>query len=213
MVQTATNASRQGRRLESGLQGKVALTNAALRLFSRNGFEGTTLRAIASEAGVDMALVARLFGSKRGLWDAVVDRMKEKRDEYLPQAVAIASTAAQSPGNALKDFIRLFANFTCEVPEFSALLINETAAGGERFEILLRELVVPVQRASLPILEAGIASGAVRGTDPRVIFDLLLPSIAIPQISPLASGPFTSAIALRDALVEQAILIYVNDTM
>lgn len=46
---------------------------AARSLFSANGFQQTTLRAVAHEAGVDVALISHYFGNKRGLFLAVAD--------------------------------------------------------------------------------------------------------------------------------------------
>lgn len=43
-------------------RGKESLMPVAIRHFSRYGDEGTSLRRIAAEAEVDMALIARLFG-------------------------------------------------------------------------------------------------------------------------------------------------------
>jgi AcrR family transcriptional regulator len=47
---------------------KVAIARVAARKFAQDGYAHTTLRQIASEAGVDAALVIRHFGSKEGLF-------------------------------------------------------------------------------------------------------------------------------------------------
>ena len=46
---------------------------AARRAFAANGYDGTSLRAVAREAGVDPALVSRFFGGKAGLFAAALD--------------------------------------------------------------------------------------------------------------------------------------------
>ena len=38
-------------------------------------FEGASLRQIAATAGVDRVLAAHHFGSKEGLWKAVIEEM------------------------------------------------------------------------------------------------------------------------------------------
>ncbi len=48
------------------------LTEARKLLWSR-GYSNVSLREIAQAAGVDVALVARYFGSKRGLFDATLE--------------------------------------------------------------------------------------------------------------------------------------------
>ncbi|SDQ51463.1 DNA-binding transcriptional regulator, AcrR family [Thermostaphylospora chromogena] len=47
---------------------RTALLDAARRRFSRQGYDGTGIREIASDAGVDAALIFRYFGSKRKLY-------------------------------------------------------------------------------------------------------------------------------------------------
>jgi AcrR family transcriptional regulator len=49
---------------------RAAILAAARSLFGANGFEQTTVRAVAREAGVDPALVIRYFGNKAGLFAA-----------------------------------------------------------------------------------------------------------------------------------------------
>jgi AcrR family transcriptional regulator len=63
---------RSGRR-PGDAQTKAAITAAARRQFGAAGYEATTVRAVAAEAGVDPALVLYFFGSKDGLFAACVD--------------------------------------------------------------------------------------------------------------------------------------------
>lgn len=44
------------------------ILTAARELFAENGFERTTIRGVASRAGVDPALVMQYYGSKEGLF-------------------------------------------------------------------------------------------------------------------------------------------------
>ncbi|WP_216893246.1 TetR/AcrR family transcriptional regulator [Nocardia alni] len=50
---------------------RAAILSAARSLFGANGFERTTIRRIAAEAGVDPALVIHHFDSKNALFAAV----------------------------------------------------------------------------------------------------------------------------------------------
>ncbi len=56
---------------ESGT--REAIRAAAARLFSEQGYDRTSLRAVAAAAGVDPKLVAHYFGTKQGLFFAVVE--------------------------------------------------------------------------------------------------------------------------------------------
>lgn len=49
------------------------LRQAAAHLFAHTSFESVSTRAIAKEAGVDAALIHHYFGSKEGLFNAVLE--------------------------------------------------------------------------------------------------------------------------------------------
>lgn len=54
----------------SDLTGRARIRNAALRQFSERGFAATTMRDVATAAGVSSALVQHHFGTKGGLREA-----------------------------------------------------------------------------------------------------------------------------------------------
>jgi len=56
------------RRPRNAAQTRADILEAARRLFAAEGYERTTLRAIAADVGVDAALVIRYFGSKQDLF-------------------------------------------------------------------------------------------------------------------------------------------------
>jgi AcrR family transcriptional regulator len=51
---------------------KADILAAARRGFLEQGYDGVTLRAVASDAGVDVALISYYFGSKKGLFGAAM---------------------------------------------------------------------------------------------------------------------------------------------
>src|SRR5260370_26406271 len=56
------------KRPRNAAQTRADILSAARRRFATEGFERTTLRAIAADVGVDAALVIRYFGSKQDLF-------------------------------------------------------------------------------------------------------------------------------------------------
>jgi AcrR family transcriptional regulator len=66
------NHRRPGR-WRSGAESKQRVLRVARELFDQNGYSGTTVRAIATAAGVDPAMVFYFFGTKQGLFSAVID--------------------------------------------------------------------------------------------------------------------------------------------
>lgn len=59
-------------RWRTGQQNKQRIVEAAREHFMRDGYEKATVRRIAAEAGVDVAMVYYHFGNKEGLFNASV---------------------------------------------------------------------------------------------------------------------------------------------
>src|SRR5688500_882222 len=51
---------------------RLALLEAARRRFERLGYDRTTLREVAADVGVNLALIKRYFDSKEGLFKAAL---------------------------------------------------------------------------------------------------------------------------------------------
>jgi AcrR family transcriptional regulator len=68
---STTRTPRTGRRPGSS-GSREAILASARRLFAQRGYVGTSLRAIATDAGVDAALIVHFFGTKAGLLTAAV---------------------------------------------------------------------------------------------------------------------------------------------
>jgi len=55
------------------MDSKEHIQNIAVKLFSEKGFDGTSVRQIAQEAGVNVAMISYYFKSKEGLLEEVLD--------------------------------------------------------------------------------------------------------------------------------------------
>ena len=69
MLSCMSEARRAGR-WRTGQQSKQRIIDAARDRFMRDGYDGATVRAIAADAGVDVAMVYYFFDSKEGLFTA-----------------------------------------------------------------------------------------------------------------------------------------------
>ncbi|TAL32178.1 MAG: TetR/AcrR family transcriptional regulator [Phenylobacterium sp.] len=87
---------------------RQSILDAAEALFSRHGFYGVTVRQVASEAGVDTALIHYYFGAKRELFDSVFARRAEiLNDERVAamRAYADAHVGTMTPEGIIGAFI------------------------------------------------------------------------------------------------------------
>lgn len=90
------NAGRGRPSKGTGVDLKQVILNSAETLFARHGFYGVTTRQVATEAGVDTALIHYYFGAKRELFDAVLLRRAEVINQ--DRAAAMAAYEAAHPG-------------------------------------------------------------------------------------------------------------------
>ncbi|HWC40262.1 MAG TPA: TetR family transcriptional regulator, partial [Acidimicrobiales bacterium] len=100
---------------------------AARELFSKSGYDRTTIRAVAAEADVDPALVMHYFGSKEDLFAAAIhDELEETlvgpQDELAERLLAKLADKLQKEPAAQLAMLR-------------SMLTNEQAADGVRLAI------------------------------------------------------------------------------
>jgi AcrR family transcriptional regulator len=100
--------------------GRTRLLRVAMRQFAALGFDGVTVRSIASEAGVSAGLIKHHFGSKEGLRDAV-DAMFLKRSGAAIERALEASQRLDAKGLAEYEKAWL-TRYASEWPDFVAYL-------------------------------------------------------------------------------------------
>lgn len=84
---------------------RSAVLDAARECFADNGYDGTTIRAIARKAGVDPALVHHFFGAKAELFVAAVDFPFSPRAML---ATLLEANAADAGELILRQFLALW---------------------------------------------------------------------------------------------------------
>ncbi|MEM8649992.1 MAG: TetR family transcriptional regulator [Pseudomonadota bacterium] len=72
MSQIIEEAHASGNKRRNAEATKTSLLVAARIEFHKAGYEGASMRQIASDAGCNVALINRYFGSKKGLFEAVM---------------------------------------------------------------------------------------------------------------------------------------------
>ena len=102
--------------------------------FGEAGFDGATIRGIASAAGVDPALVPHYFGSKEGVFKAAVEFPADPA-EFIPRLLA--------PGiDGLGERLTLFFLETWDSPAGASLLgLIRSVVSSELAADLMREFV------------------------------------------------------------------------
>ncbi len=128
-------------------QTRAALVLAALKLFGRQGFDGTSTREIAAEAKANIGSIAYHFGGKEGLRNAAADHIVETIQAIAGQAIGPAQAPAPPTPEAAR--AQLFA-----VLERMVGFIVASPQAGEIVQFVLRELSHPT--AALDRIYAGV---------------------------------------------------------
>lgn len=98
-----------------GRRSREAILRAAAARFESDGFDRTTFRGIAKDAGIDAAMIVRYFGSKESLFlaatsiDLELPRLEagpERDTGYALARHAVALWGSETPGRALRILLR-----------------------------------------------------------------------------------------------------------
>src|ERR1700735_1108498 len=111
---------RPGSRAEQRHRTEARILDAATQLFLTAGYDRTTIRAVASAAGVDAALVMHYFGSKQELFRQVI--------ETAP-VPSISEAPGRAPEHTLASLAaRLASEPTASLTLLRSMLTNPEAA-------------------------------------------------------------------------------------
>jgi len=179
--------SRPGRRAGAGGESREAILRAAQVLFARLGFRGTTMRAVAKRAGVDMALVHYFFGSKPKLFAASVELPIDPE-----QLTALLATRPNAPGEPMARYY-LEHLFVERSEAITAMLRAGLGDPG----------CVPALRALIERTLVSAAAGTLGGKNASLRAELvgalmvgLFVSRCIVGVEPLASASVDEVVAL-----------------
>jgi AcrR family transcriptional regulator len=149
----------RGRPKETETDTSALIARSALLHFAAQGYDATSLREIAGDAGVDVALVAYRFGGKEGLWKAIVSQAARDLHTALQ-----AAEADRAPAERLRHAMRSFIAYLLDRPEVPRLLLRDITIDSERSQWLLDELSSPLHSHFYDLAVA--AAGNCVGTAP-----------------------------------------------
>jgi AcrR family transcriptional regulator len=176
---------RPGSRAEQRRRTEARILDAASQIFLTAGYERTTIRAVASAAGVDPGLVMHYFGAKQELFRRVID-------------AAPAPEFSGTPGQAAEQILaslagRLASEPTASLALLRSMLTSPDAAGAAsaaiaRYQAQITQ-AIPADDASLraAIISAItlgmivsrhlITSDELATADPARVISLLRPCV------------------------------------
>jgi AcrR family transcriptional regulator len=163
-------------RRRDAARSREALLAAAEELFCARGYDRMSVAEIGAAAGLSRGAPSYFFGSKEGLYAAVLERVFAARDEATVKAFAPVLAWADGDGDeaalrrALGRAATDYLTFLQDRPAFVRLVGWEDLAGGER----LRAARPAPSSAMTDAFAAVRAAGRRRGFAPFAVDDAVL---------------------------------------
>ena len=149
--------------VSTSLPARDRLIRAALTIFSRDGLQRATTKAIAEEADVNEVTLFRLFGTKDGLLGALLSHLVSSA---VGAATAETDDEAWSSASELRDDLLRFGQRHYALLTESESLIRTMIGEAHRYPEHARKIVhdagKPVHERFIANLEAARRAGKVR---------------------------------------------------
>jgi TetR/AcrR family transcriptional regulator, upper aerobic nicotinate degradation pathway regulator len=139
---------------------REAILRAATKVFARHGFAGGRIEQISKAAKSHDRMIYYYFGSKEGLFIAVIEDTYRRFNE-AEQALALDET---QPLQSLQAVIGFIWTYYQKNPEFITLLNSENLLRGRHIakSARARDYSSPALAITDRVLQAGIAQGLFR---------------------------------------------------
>ncbi|BCB04239.1 TetR/AcrR family transcriptional regulator [Bacillus sp. KH172YL63] len=155
-------------REENKMKKRAAILEAAVKVYSENGFAETTISTIAKEAGVSFGSVFTYFATKEVLFEAAI---LEPLEEIKPYFIEIEGRYEGTPMEIVKNMIDCQLDVFARNKDFLRLS-QQVLARPDRYPVLFNELSefvdVFVERIH-PVIEAGQELGEFYEGSPVLI--------------------------------------------
>jgi AcrR family transcriptional regulator len=151
---------------------RAAVLAAAEDLFSKRGFDATSLGAIGDRAGIQAGAVLYHYASKRELYEAVLERMFSP----LVDAVVSQLRGAGTLPERLESITVTLVRFAADRPAAARLVLRESVAGSEAGSEVGEIVGTASQRHWQQFLDALAGEDDV-AFDPLLVWNLIVGAI------------------------------------
>lgn len=166
---------------------EARIKEAARKLFSKHGFEGTKTRDIAQEAGINLALLNYYFRSKENLFEQL---MMESMHEFIKGLASIVNNTELSLEDKLQAVVANYTQLFTAQPDLPLFVLSELRKNPKQLESNLGIRKVIIESHLFKQLKAA----APRKVNP---FHLLVNTIGL-TVFPYMASPMLMAIGDMD---------------
>ncbi|HYT78057.1 MAG TPA: TetR/AcrR family transcriptional regulator [Actinomycetota bacterium] len=148
------------------------LMGEAIRLFGKNGYQGTSLDAVAKASGVRKQTLLYYFPTKEALLEACVMETSQR----VALALSEALEAETSTSRKAETVIHTVFELAGEWPEFPQFVREASRLGPEVIE-RFAAVLEPLRLRALSFLANGMQEGQIRRQDPALLLFTLYTAV------------------------------------
>lgn len=191
---------------------KDRILEAALAIFSRDGYAGTNLKDIAESVGVVKSAFYRHYASKKEVWDAVLDRM----ECYYTERFGSTENLPPVPKSTeeLKTLTLRMLDFTVhdeKIIKTRRILLTEQFRDERARKLATRHFNEELESIFTKIFAGMMENGSLRCGDPAMLaFAYTAPISAMVQLCDREPERYPEVMEKIRAFVEHFILTYGN---
>lgn len=140
------------------IDAKYKLIEAGTKLFGEKGFTGVSIRELAKEADTNSALISYYFGSKEGLYCAVIEHQFKPIEDVLIKLSAQNLTASERIIVYAKGVMDVHRERPYLIRFMHSELVNPTIA----FEVIIKKYIKGLLQFLYKTINDGIEKGEFR---------------------------------------------------
>ncbi len=179
-----------------------AIIEAARKIFQEKGFKETTMRDIAAEANINMAMVHYYFRSKENLFFLVLN---EAFSLLVEKIITILTNDELDIFEKIRAIVREYITFFTEKPYLPQFLMGEVIRNPERIgkQMLKNMSFLNVFRTFSDQLEKEYEKGTIQHISALSLLLNIISLCVFPAIvKPMVCGAINCDTALIDLLIE-----------
>lgn len=171
------------------------ILEAAEELFAENGFDATSVRELASKAGVNIAMISYYFGSKEKLLEALV----EYRASYLRERFYDLQKEQIDPVDKIDKLIDLYVERIFSQRRFHRILHRQISLQNRSdLNIAIMSIILKNAEAVRDIIQEGVEKKVFRPVDAEMLIVSIIGTISQMNLS----TALCASLLLRQPTVE-----------
>ncbi|HSW16350.1 MAG TPA: TetR/AcrR family transcriptional regulator [Ramlibacter sp.] len=191
---------------------RANIIEVAMREFSEKGLAGARIDLIAEAMRTSKRMIYYYFGSKEGLYIAVLEEAYRRMRE-IEHGLHLEDL---SPEDALRKLVGFTVDYQLAHPEFIRLVMNENMHRGEYLarSANIEQLNVPAIKGLREVLERGQREGVFRGGLDPVDVHMSISALSVFNVAnrhtfsfifKLDLGSPAAIVARRDSIIEMIV--------